>query len=604
MEQTIEETTKASEDTTTEETTKVTEETVTENITEVTEQTTTEVTAETRKKKKTWIIISIAILVCAIATIFLILKLNRYSLVLSVPEKTITLEYGVDEMPDITASCVGTLINTRGIPVETSMDGDIDFDKLGTYEVTFTAKYRNLVLSESRTIIIQDTLAPVIELVADPEYYTSPIAQYVEEGFTAIDNYDGDVTKLVIREEHDGIVTYTVTDSSGNKATKERTIVYKDVISPTITLTGGETYHFNVGQTFTEPGFTATDDVDGDITSNVTVEGSVDGMTFGTYTLSYHVSDASGNVCDIQRTVKVGDFSAPVISLAGEQRSYILVGSSYSEPGYSASDNIDGNITSRVSVSGSVDTSKMGRNTITYTVADAAGNTATASRSVFVYKKQAVANTINPGDKVVYLTFDDGPSSHTARLLDILDKYNVKATFFVTNQFPAYQYMIGETHRRGHTIALHTYSHNYASLYSSEDAYYNDLAQINDIVVAQTGVTPTIVRFPGGTNNTVSRRYCSGIMSTLAETLSYHGYLYCDWNVSSGDAGGATTAEQVAANVISGIQNHSVSNVLQHDIKGFSVEAVDEIIFWGLEHGYTFLPMDSTSPMPRFRPAN
>ena len=93
-------------------------------------------------------------------------------------------------------------------------------------------------------------------------------------------------------------------------------------------------------------------------------------------------------------------------------------------------------------------------------------------------------------------------------------------------------------------------------------------------------------------------------MSTLAETLSYHGYLYCDWNVSSADAGGATTASQVAANVIAGIQRHSVSNVLQHDIKGYSVDAVDDIIFWGLEHGYTFLPMDTTSPMPRFRPAN
>lgn len=566
-------------------------------------ETTTDTTIELTKKKKIWILIPIIILITLLAAFIAIIHFNEYTLALSIPEKTIHLEYGVDEMPKVTAVCKGTLINRKGTPVETTSIGTVHLDKLGSYKVTYSAKYKNVILEETRVFIVQDTLAPEIELVSDPEHFTSPVGTYEEEGYKAIDNYDGDVTDKVIREEKDGVVIYTVTDSSGNKATKERTIVYKDVIPPTITLTGGETYHFNAGQTFVDPGFTANDDVDGDITSNVTVEGNVDGMTYGTYTLSYHVEDSSGNVCDMVRTVKVGDFVAPTISLSGAARSYILVGTAYSEPGYSASDNVDGDITSKVSISGSVDTSKMGRNTITYTVTDAAGNTATASRSVFVYVKQAVANTINPGDKVVYLTFDDGPGPHTARLLDILDKYNVKATFFVTNQFPSYQYMIGETHRRGHTIALHTYSHDYG-IYRSEDAYYNDLAAINDVVVAQTGVTPTIVRFPGGTNNTVSRKYCSGIMSTLAETLSYHGYFYCDWNVSSADAGGATTASQVAANVIAGIQRQSVSNVLQHDIKGFSVEAVDEIIFWGLEHGYTFLPMDSTSPMPHFRPAN
>ena len=558
----------------------------------------------TNEKKKIWPIVLIATVVLLAFGIFALLHFNKYSLSLSNSNDTIYLEYGVDELPEITALCKGSLIRRKGFPIETTSIGTVHMDTLGSYRVTYYANHKGRTLKEVRTFVVRDTLPPEIELISNPDHFTSPVGTYEEEGYKATDNYDGDVTDKVVREEKDGVVTYTVIDSSGNQATKERTIIYKDVIAPVITLTGGESYNFNAGQEFTDPGFTATDEVDGDITSKVTVEGSVDGMTYGTYTLSYHVEDSSGNVCDITRTVNVGDFVAPTLSLSGATRSYILVGTSYSEPGYSASDNIDGDITSKVSVSGGVDTSKMGRNTITYTVADAAGNTATASRSVFVYEKQAVANTINPGDKVVYLTFDDGPGPHTARLLDILDKYNVKATFFVTNQFPAYQSMIGEAHRRGHTIALHTYSHNYANIYSSEDAYYNDLAAMNDIVVAQTGVTPTIVRFPGGTNNTVSRRYSSGIMSTLAETLSYHGYFYCDWNVSSADAGGATTASQVAANVIAGIQNHSVSNVLQHDIKGYSVDAVDEIIFWGLEHGYTFLPMDSTSPMPRFRPAN
>lgn len=556
------------------------------------------------KKKKIILITAISILLCILAAIGVVWKFNKYSLVLSVTDEMITLEYGVDKMPEITALCKGSLINRKGIPVKTTMNGDVDLTKLGDYEVTFTAKYKNLTLSEKRTIKVVDTTPPEIKLVSSPDHYANPVLGYEEEGFTATDNYDGDLTAQVAREEKDGKIFYTATDSSGNTVTVERTLVYKDVIAPVITLVQGNNIARDKGADFAEPGFSAVDECDGDITSQVSVSGTVDGHTYGTYVLTYTVTDSSGNVAEVKRTVQIADLTKPVISLAGDVTSYIQVGSTYTEPGFSASDNIDGDITSKVAVSGGVDTSKMGINTITYSVSDAFGNTTTVTRKVYVYRQQASANPTNPGDKVVYLTFDDGPGPYTARLLNILDKYGVKATFFVTNQKPGYQHIIGETHRRGHTIALHTLTHNYASLYSSEEAYYQDLFGIRDIVVAQTGVEPTIVRFPGGTNNTVSRKYCSGIMTALSESLSRFGYLYCDWNVSSGDAGGATTASAVANNVISGIQRHNVSIVLQHDIKSFSVEAVEDILFWGIQNGYTFLPMDETTPMVHYAPQN
>ena len=246
----------------------------------------------------------------------------------------------------------------------------------------------------------------------------------------------------------------------------------------------------------------------------------------------------------------------------------------------------------------------MGINVITYTVSDAFGNKTSMQRKVYVYEKQAVSNPVNPGNKVVYLTFDDGPGRYTGQLLDILDKYGVKATFFVTNQFPAYQNMIGETYRRGHTIALHTYSHQYQTIYVSEEAYYKDLMLMKDLCVKQTGAEPKIVRFPGGTSNTVSKHYSQGIMSALVKSISYYGYLYCDWNVSSGDAGGAVTREAIANNVINDIKQRSVSIVLQHDIKMNSVSAVEDILFWGIQNGYTFLPMTETTPMIQFRPQN
>ena len=106
-----------------------------------------------------------------------------------------------------------------------------------------------------------------------------------------------------------------------------------------------------------------------------------------------------------------------------------------------------------------------------------------------------------------------------------------------------------------------------------------------------------LVRFPGGSSNTISKTYCYGIMSQLVCAVEERGFRYCDWNVSSGDAGGTTSTSQVVANVIAGIKSNNVSVVLQHDIKNFSVDAVEQIIQWGLSEGYTFLPMTSTTPM-------
>ena len=514
-----------------------------------------------------------------------------------------TIEFGEDiEMMEVGAKYKGNILLSEGIDVDVVQQGNVDTSKLGSYDVSYTAMYEDVEKSITVKYIVEDNKAPVIDLVVNEDSYTSPKDNYAEEGYTALDNCDGDITDQVIREEKDGKVIYTVEDSSGNIAVVERVIVYKDKVAPVITLNGDNEIKVNIGDIYTEEGYVAVDDCDGDITERVAVEGTVDTATPGNYLIEYKVKDSYGNVATVSRNISVADFKAPVISLNGEKKLYIKVGSEYAEAGFKAQDNVDGDVTDKVVVSGKVDTSKCGSYKIQYTVTDKAGNTVTENREVYVFNKQANTNTVNPGNKVVYLTFDDGPGPYTKKLLDILDKYGVKATFFVAGQKPAYHYMIGETYRRGHTIALHTYSHQY-SIYSSEDTYYADLKKIEDVCVEQTGVKPTIVRFPGGTSNTISRNYCKGIMTALTKSLSYHGYLYCDWNVSSGDAGGAKTKEEVANNVINGIKRNNVSIVLQHDISSFSVDAVETIITWGLANGYTFLPMDENAPMVH-HPAN
>ena len=181
-------------------------------------------------------------------------------------------------------------------------------------------------------------------------------------------------------------------------------------------------------------------------------------------------------------------------------------------------------------------------------------------------------------------------------MLDILKKYNVKATFFVVDN-SSYIDLIKREYDEGHTVAIHSATHDYKKIYSSKESYFEDLHKMESIIEEQTGKKPTLIRFPGGSSNTVSKKYSNGIMTTLTKEVINLGYQYYDWNVSSGDAGETTNTNTVVSNVISGIKKHDVSVILQHDIKEFSVNAVEQIIKWGLENGYTFKALDENSPI-------
>ena len=196
---------------------------------------------------------------------------------------------------------------------------------------------------------------------------------------------------------------------------------------------------------------------------------------------------------------------------------------------------------------------------------------------------------------IVYLTFDDGPGDYTNALLDVLDKYEVKATFFVTGRGD--DATIKREYDEGHTVALHTWSHNYAYVYASVDNYFADLNQIADRVKNITGEDAKLIRFPGGSSNLVSKRYDgrTRIMTTLTREVEARGYQYFDWNVDSDDAGKAKDSDTVYVNVASHLKP-GTNVVLQHDIRPYSVEAVERIIQYGNENGYVFEPLSFDSP--------
>ena len=170
----------------------------------------------------------------------------------------------------------------------------------------------------------------------------------------------------------------------------------------------------------------------------------------------------------------------------------------------------------------------------------------------------------------------------------------MKVTFFVTSS--SYPQFLARAAEEGHTVAIHTNTHNYSQIYASDDAFMADLEAIQTTIFEQTGQKSMLTRFPGGSSNTISSIYNKGIMTRLTKKLEELGYQYFDWNVDSNDAGGAKTADEVFKNVTEGVANRQNSVVLQHDTKGFSVDAVEQIIAWGLCNGYTFAPLTADSP--------
>ena len=173
-------------------------------------------------------------------------------------------------------------------------------------------------------------------------------------------------------------LTYSVSDSSGNAATPVyRTITIVDTQAPTITLVGNPTIDIQAGTTYVDPGFTAIDIYDGDLTVQVLVTGTVDTSILGAITLSYDVSDSSNNDAPTKtRTVRVVDTTKPLITLQGADEILLEVGDSFTEPGYTAIDNYDGIITNNVIVANSVDTTTPGQYIITYNLVDSQGNIA------------------------------------------------------------------------------------------------------------------------------------------------------------------------------------------------------------------------------------
>ena len=429
-------------------------------------------------------------------------------------KKTIELSYQDEYVRNIGIICYGNMLECKD--VEVIEEGFIDTSKVGTYHMTYTLKHDSSSKVLEQDLIVKDKIKPTVTI--DDEVINVCPNGKIESKIKAFDEYDGDLTNSLKTNIKDDLITIEVEDSSKNKTIIEKKVTTKDEI-------------------------------------------------------------------------------APIIKLNKEQELSIEVGSKYEEPGATAEDNCDGDLTEHIEVIGSVNPSKSGNYTITYKVSDKAGNEATISRIIHVYEKYKQVY----GHGTIYLTFDDGPGPYTEELLNILKKYNIKATFFVTDQAltRGYDHLIKRASDEGHTIGLHSKTHDYSYIYSSTKNYFDDLNAIEYKVERITGKKTKFIRFPGGSSNTISKNYDNGshIMSSLGKMVTEKGYKYYDWNIVSGDAGETTNTDTVAKNVINSLGEKSTYVVLQHDIKKYSVDAVETIIKYGLSHGFTFKNITDSTPL-------
>lgn len=353
-------------------------------------------------------------------------------------------------------------------------------------------------------------------------------------------------------------------------------LVINNFSYPELKLLGKKEINLSLNEKYTDPGYKI---VPNNKKYKVVIDNNIDENKTGSYEVKYSLQ-VKNKIINKVRKVNVIDNISPEITLKGSDNIKLYESSDYEEPGFIAYDNYDGDITKNVIVQNDIK-EEIGDYKITYIVEDSSGNKTMVTRNVKILDKKKNIGTI-------YLTFDDGPSNNTSKILDILKQEDIKATFFLVNFNSSYNPVVKRIYDEGHSIGIHSYTHNYKLIYSSVSAYFDDLNKMNDKIKTITGSDTKLLRFPGGSSNTISS-FNKGIMTTLVKEVTNAGYHYFDWNVDSSDAWSARNSNDVYNNVINNLKKGN-NIVLMHDLSSNekTVNALEKIIKDAKEKGYIF----------------
>lgn len=318
-----------------------------------------------------------------------------------------------------------------------------------------------------------------------------------------------------------------------------------------------------------------------DISKYVKTTGNVNTSKVGEYNINYKWGIKSKTT-----TISVVDKTAPVIHLQGAKTVYAKDSRNLegAEKGVTVTDNYDKDI--KVSRR---DTNKISDTEyeFVYTAIDSSVNMSIAKRKIVI------------ATGVICLTFDDGPSSVTPEVLDVLKENNIKATFFILDYSEQSKSMIQRIIDEGHTLAIHGMSHDYSKIYASAEATLENFTSLQKKIKKDFNYDVKYVRFPGGASNTISRNYCEGVMTEAVKKVQEESLEYYDWNVDVDDAGSARTPSEIYNNFVDGILPGVENIVLMHDGEGHmpTAKALQEIINYAKENGYVFTAIsENTTP--------
>jgi len=245
-----------------------------------------------------------------------------------------------------------------------------------------------------------------------------------------------------------------------------------------------------------------------------------------------------------------------------------------------------------VSIEGQLVCWKSGVQELRYSFTDKNGKEHSALRRVNFVPAELEEEV--PTQKVIYLTFDDGPCANTPYILELLDKYGAKATFFIIAKENDYNYLLPEMEAQGHSIGVHCHDHSYGTIYASEEAYFNDFMTAQSIYFENLGHYASISRFPGGgaTANSYFARTVDGGFEQIEQRLLDMGVRYFDWNIQESETSTIDTFYTFRNNS----PKHEMPIFLQHDARDYSIAALEEMLKWGTENGYEFCAITDTTP--------
>ena len=213
----------------------------------------------------------------------------------------------------------------------------------------------------------------------------------------------------------------------------------------------------------------------------------------------------------------------------------------------------------------------------------------------YLYAKSRVVKT-EPAEKTVFLTFDDGPSRNTVKILDTLAEYKACATFFLIGENMTEEgiEIAKRAVEEGHMLGMHTETHRYEKIYHSVDSFLTDYDKLAARFVETFGECPAVFRFPGGSYSA----YINPIKTELREELARRGFVGYDWNVSGEDAVGTPTAASIKKNIFDTIEGQEQPIILLHDspCSNLTAEVLPDILEQLIAEGYTFMTLEHREP--------